>query len=486
MFGIKRNRSAQITILAAAALAGILAGRAGLAIDGYIVGVSLALVILSVSRRIFGKIYRQARDNRTRGASIFWVLLMTLFMLGIWRGNTTIFAKTALGQHIGQKVTLAGQLADDPARSEKNYTVFTIGNAELEGHKTGQAVRITAPYKELKRGQRVQVSGKLQANLGSVPARMFSPVTVLDTRISPLEKWRQRFFAAVHSVLPEPIAGFGLGLLVGVRALIDKPLQDTLTLVGLSHLVAVSGYNLTIIVRAVNKAIKRVSLFSATAVSLWLIFGFMLVAGFSASIVRAAIVSVLALMAGYYGHRVKPMTLIAIPAAVTALYRPSYLTSDLGWQLSFLAFFGILVLAPLIRDRFKLSQGFASQVILESLCAQLLTFPLIMLIFGQFSIVSPVANAIIVPLVPLAMLLTLVAGVVALLVPAVAGIIALPAAGLIGLMLAVIDWLAHFKFSSTSLSLDPFLTAMTYIWIVVVTAILARRVTLHRQANSPS
>lgn len=452
------NRSAQITFLSASALGGILVGRSGLGVG---LSTLAMLAILTAATIAFKRM-------------VFWILLLFLFALGIWRGNTTIFTKTALGQHIGQKVTITGQLSDDPSRSDKGYTVFTIGNAKLDGHTTGRSVRISAPYKELKRGQTVQVIGKLQANLGSVPTRMFSPVTVINDKISPLEKLRQRFFAAMHSALPDPLAGFGLGLLVGVRALIDRPLQDTLTVVGLSHLIAVSGYNLTIIVRAVNKVLSRISLFTATAVSLWLIFGFLLVAGFSASIVRAAIVSVLALLAGYYGHRVKPMTLIAIPAAVTALYNPSYLTNDLGWQLSFLAFFGILVLAPLVSRRLSMKDGLTRQIIIESLCAQAMTFPLIMLVFGQLSIISPLANAVIVPLVPLAMLLCFATGIAFMLVPALGSLIALPAAGLLGLMLALIDWFAHLRSASLNLALDPVITIGIYFWLVIVSAILWR------------
>lgn len=452
------SRSAQITILAAAALGGILIGRLGIGMETAVLGILVVCTGLAIAARRL----------------VFISLLVMLLAAGVWRGNETIFSKTPLGQRIGQKVTLVGQISDDPSRSLNNNTVLTIKNAELDGQNTRQSVRVTSPYKELKRGQKIQVTGKIGQNLGSVPVRMFSVVTVIDDRIGPLEKLRQRFFAAMHTSLPEPVAGFGLGLLVGVRALIDKPLQDTLTLVGLSHLVAVSGYNLTIIIRAVNKALKKISIFTATAVSLWLIFGFMLVAGFSASIVRAAFVSTLALIAGYYGHRVKPMTLIAIPAAATALYNPSYLTNDLGWQLSFLAFFGILVLAPLIRSRYGLGGGFLSQILIESLCAQVMTFPLIMLIFGKLSLVSPLANALIVPLVPLAMLLGFAAGLITLFMPALGAAAALPAAGLLGLMLAVTYWLAGFNHASLNIALDATVTLAIYTAIAVATFVMWR------------
>ncbi|MGQ7346814.1 ComEC/Rec2 family competence protein, partial [Streptococcus suis] len=159
------------------------------------------------------------------------------------------------------------------------------------------------------------------------------------------EGFRQSFFAGMRTALPEPLASFALGLLVGVRALIPKDLQAQLALVGLSHLVAVSGYNLTILIVASQKALSRFGRGITLAASLWLIGLFLAVAGTSPSIVRASLVAVLALFASAYGRRFNPITLILLAAAATAFVNPVYLT-DLGWLLSFLAFFGILVLAP--------------------------------------------------------------------------------------------------------------------------------------------
>jgi len=75
------------------------------------------------------------------------------------------------------------------------------------------------------------------------------------------------------------------------------------------------------------------------------------VAGTSASIVRAAVISVLTLAAWYYGRAIRPLLLLLLAAAVTAYANPVYLWADISWYLSFLAFFGILVLGPLVTSR---------------------------------------------------------------------------------------------------------------------------------------
>ncbi len=234
----------------------------------------------------------------------------------------------------------------------------------------------------LQRGYRIQAIGKVGPGFGNAVAEIgFPKLTVLSTYQDPFERFRQRLFVGVKTALPEPIDSFGLGLLVGIRALIPKDMQVELTLVGLSHLVAVSGYNLTIIVAAVDRALKRAGRGVALAISLWLIAGFLIVTGASASIVRASLVSILSLLASYYGLRFNSLTLILIVAGVTAAAEPKYLTY-LGWLLSFLAFFGIMLVAPVVEARLGHPKSIPVRLFIESFTAQVLTLPMILFMFG--------------------------------------------------------------------------------------------------------
>jgi competence protein ComEC len=146
---------------------------------------------------------------------------------------------------------------------------------------------------------------------------------------------------------------------------------------------------------------------------------------------------------------------------------------DIGWQLSFLAFFGIVVLAPLIENRLR-RQTLTTSLIIQALAAQLLTFPLIAITFNQLSVVSPLTNALLVPLVPLAMLLSLVTGIAAMLVPTLAGWLALPATGLLAIMVGVVQMLAAWPDSSWQVSISAEEVAAAYAAIVVLTVVLWR------------
>src|SRR5690606_22117849 len=101
------------------------------------------------------------------------------------------------------------------------------------------------------------------------------------------------FAAGLQSALPEPQASFGLGILIGQRDTLPEKTSDMLKMVGLTHIIAVSGYNLTVLVRFTRRLLAKRSKFQATAGAIARILAFLLVTGGQPSIVRAAIISIL-------------------------------------------------------------------------------------------------------------------------------------------------------------------------------------------------
>lgn len=465
------SRATQITVLATAILAGIVIGRYGWSVSPSLIFMLLGTaIILFLINQILQRIKPlNNMPKRWLQFSFFGFLALATLCFGIWRGNETIFEKSSLSQLVDQKVAVTGVISDDPSRNDRGQLVFTLGSVRNEGQSIPGSIRVYTNYKKLQRGYSVRAEGKVVKNIGSVRARFtFAQVEVLSDKTGGIDQFRQKIFASSRTAIPDSLAGFGLGLLIGVKGLIPENLQDTLTLVGLTHLIAVSGYNLTIIVLFVHKVFGRISTYTATVASVWLIIGFLLITGFSASIVRAAFVAGLALLAHYYGYRIKAMTLIALPAAVTAVVNPNYIMHDLGWQLSFLAFFGILVLAPLAEQRFFARPNLISSLLTQSLSAHIMTFPLILLIFHSLSVVSPLANLLILPLVPLAMFLSFATGIVGLISPLLASWVALPTTGLLALMIGISQWIAGWGGASAQLSITPEMMIAFYASIILL------------------
>lgn len=356
--------------------------------------------------------------SRNRPIKILSIVL-ACFVFGWWSASKTLIRLGDYEDLYGQKVVLEVTADTDGSYDDKTQIAFDASHIQVldqDGYwLVGRAKIAGFGTSDVRRGDRVEVEGKLFPTIGGKQARMsYAQMKVVERSSSVIEKTRRKFLASLHTVLPEPSASFGIGLLIGQTSDLGKEYVDVLRIVGLSHIVAVSGYNLTIMAEVFNKKFKRGSKFFRLILSLLLINIFVLLAGTSASIARAAVVSMLVAVASYYGRNFKPLVLILLVAAGSALWNPLNLWGDIGWYLSFLAFFGVLVLAPAIQKRFwkKKEPKIMAQIVLSSFCAQAMTLPYIMFVFHQVSLVSLITNMLVLPLIPLAMGLTALAGVV--------------------------------------------------------------------------
>jgi YebC/PmpR family DNA-binding regulatory protein len=210
---------------------------------------------------------------------------------------------------------------------------------------------------------------------------------------------------------------------------LPEAVSQQLVMVGLTHIIAVSGYNLTIMVEIARRIFGKRSKFQTAAACVLLILSFLLITGNSPSIVRASIISLLGIGAWYYGRAMQPVALLLFAAALTVLANPVYLWGNVSWYLSFLAFFGVVVIAPLATKRLYTEKQppILIKMIIESLAAEMMTLPYVLFIFGQMSTVGLLANILVAVFVPLAMLLCAIAGLAGMLLPALAGWLAWPA-----------------------------------------------------------
>jgi ComEC/Rec2-related protein len=388
-----------------------------------------------------------------RKAGILLVLALLLFGVNLGGLRGTVMHQQIQPYVLLQKqpVVIMGRAVDDAVYGKQTQLTFDMQKTQLLS-----PAKLSLPGKigvsgfgvnSIYRNDIVYATGKLALGQGGHQAWMsFATLSVTHTSPSIINRIRQRFDAGLQSALPEPVASFGLGLLVGQRSTIPADVSDNLLKVGLVHIIAVSGYNLTILLQASRKLLGKRSIYQGTVLSLILIGTFLLFTGDSPSIVRAAVVSVLSFGASYYGRSFKPAVLLLLAAAITAFADPLQIWGDVSWYLSFLAFTGVLLVGPLLHERFVpagLQNSVIIAVMIESISAEMMTLPYVLSIFGQMSFVSLLANVLVVALVPLGMLLTLIAGLAGMLVPFVGGWFAWPANVLLTYMLDTSNVLAH-------------------------------------------
>lgn len=237
---------------------------------------------------------------------------------------------------------------------------------------------------------------------------------------------KRAFERNIDAILPEPHAGFLKGLLLGERAALPESIIADFQTAGVGHIVALSGYNITL----VGRSLMSLLLMSTVpfAIAFWAAIGgitlFIAMTGAAASTVRAGIMGILLLVAEREGRMYRMTNALVFAAAVMIAYNPYLLRFDAGFQLSFLATVGILYVAPRLERRMggvDLSDfarppaggrviDRARKTLAETLAAQIMVLPLIVLLFGRVSLISPVANLAILAAVPYAMAAGFAAG----------------------------------------------------------------------------
>lgn len=226
---------------------------------------------------------------------------------------------------------------------------------------------------------------------------------------------KNNFIGNLKKSLPAEQSAFLSGIILGEREDFSKEFKKQMSVSGTTHLVALSGYNISILVFVISSLLgwffsRRISFYF----SILLIIVFVLMAGAQASVVRAAFMGGILLLANKISRVYSFRNSIATAAFIMVLINPKVLAFDLGFQLSFLALMGIAYLHPAIKNFWKVAKeaGFLSwrENLLTTISAQAMVFPVLISNFGLFSFISIISNILILSLIPLTMSLGFILG----------------------------------------------------------------------------
>ncbi len=208
----------------------------------------------------------------------------------------------------------------------------------------------------------------------------------------------------INRLWHEPYAGFMAGLLYGYRGGLGE-LNDAFVRTGVSHVVAISGYNIAIIGKILHTFFVR-GLWINRKRAYWIIMVcilfFVVFVGMSPSVVRAGIMGMLVLSAQQFGRAARSANMLILAATLMVFWNPFILLWDAGFQLSFLATIGIIYLPPLWENRLAKIPTFLGfrEIVGSTFAAILITLPILLYQFGRVSLVAPLVNILILPLIP--------------------------------------------------------------------------------------
>jgi competence protein ComEC len=287
--------------------------------------------------------------------------------------------------------------------------------------------------------------------------------------------FKRRAQATIAAIFPEPQASLLMGILLGVETGIPENLMDDFAATGTTHIIAISGFNITIIAGvfaglARQLFDRRRAIWIAIAgVAVYTIF-----VGGSAAVVRAAVMGILYLLGEYLGRATfAPVSLAAAGIAMTA-WNPHTLW-DVGFLLSFAATAGlVLYTEPLERfferalTRFASAKqartivSLVSEALIVTLAAQLTTTPIILHYFGRLSLVTLLTNFLILPVQSYVMLIGGVATLAALVVRPMGQVIAWVAWVFLTYTIETVRLTAQVPFASVPVQMEGWMVAGYY------------------------
>lgn len=411
-----------------------------------------------------------------------YVLVLSVMMLfaafGILRMEWASWSETdpSLESLLTTEITIQGVIAREPDIRDTTSHVY------IEAHDRIFLI-ITDRYVPYQYGDRVSVTGELlrpesfETDLGRtfnyrgyLLARGTAYMMIYPdmVRVSSGEgnilqekllSVKHMLMRSIEQVLPEPHAGLGEGLLLGVKRALGDELEAVFRKAGIIHIVVLSGYNIMLVVTfvlylsAYVLPLRARMLFGITAIII-----FALIVGFSATVLRASIMASLLLIARAIGQTSAIIRTLLFAGCIMLFFNPYLLAFDTGFQLSFLATLGLILAAPYIENRLGLVPTHigAREFLTATLATQIFVLPLLLYQIGEFSVVSVVMNVLVLPMVPIAMLGTFAAGVIGMF----STVMALPFTYTTYLSLSYIlilaEWFASLPFATYQVPAFPF------------------------------
>ncbi len=254
--------------------------------------------------------------------------------------------------------------------------------------------------------------------------------------VKKIYKLKNKLAEAINNNMQTPESNLLSAILLGKRRGVPKKLLNEFSQVGISHIIAISGMHITIIGAIIMNILLFFGMWRKQAFLLAIIFLFfyVILIGFPASAVRAGIMAFLVLLALNYGRLSKLINSLLLTACILLFLNPKLLYGDVGFQLSFLSILGINYFYPIINSLFNKFGNFLSHffdkllikqfswkgirdILSITLSAQLMAFPIIIYHFHQVSIMSPLANILILPTLPFIMVFGIIAIIISLVLP---------------------------------------------------------------------
>ena len=380
---------------------------------------------------------------------IFWGFCLILIILIFWRYQIVLsrLENSELNNYndSNEEIVLAGKIIKEPDIRETNIKLTIKTDKEK--------ILITVDrYPEYGYGDELEIIGKLQTPIiledfnyknyllkdGIVSVSYYPEIKLLEKGRGPtsaLLKFKDRVRQGIYRLFSPPQSEILGAMILGDKNRMSPELKEKLNITGIRHITAISGLHILILSTILVSLLLGVGLprIPASYISLGIIFLFIAMIGFQPSSVRAGIMGSLFVLARAFGRKSVGLRAIIITAGLMLLINPLLLFYDIGFQLSFLAVLGIITLTPYFKKWVR------STILATTLSAYIFTLPILIYNFGRISLIGPLTNILVIPVVYWIMILGLAFSLLVLIFPLGAWLISFPLWLLITYIIKIVD-----------------------------------------------
>jgi len=388
--------------------------------------------VFSVTVSVLGLIFIIGQHQSLNTQVCIGLLCLTIvgMSFGLWRYAQSYPSDRSIASIVGQEVLLDAVVVDTSVNHSWQHLTFSdlrVGNQDF----ADRLILTTTSYPRFSYGDQVQVRCEIET---PEPIDNFAYDRYLATKdiwatCFSYQVWkkaegggnvfmtnllfvRSRFIGKMDQVFGEPQGSLLVGLLLGEQRFTDA-WQDRFLKTGTTHIVAASGYNISVVLKIALAffAMINIKRQKAFAFLVSAIVAYILLAGADAAVFRAGVMGVVLLLAYQTERKTSMVNILLTTVVVMLMVNPRLLRDDVGFQLSMVSTIGLIYLSPILKNKLRwLPENFViRESVIATLAATFASLPILLLQFGTFSFVSLITNVFVLPWIPLAMTWGLIA-----------------------------------------------------------------------------
>lgn len=275
----------------------------------------------------------------------------------------------------------------------------------------------------------------------------------------------------IEKLLPKETSGLCLGMLIGETSGIEENMQENFRDSNLSHILAVSGANVSYIIVSITYIFNKMCLRKRLSkiISIILLILFMLLTGCTSSVNRACIMAILMLIAELLCRKSDIYNNLAISALILLIINP-YSLLDIGFQLSYMGTIGIVFLHDKIENFIKINNKIVKyffEMIVVTTCANLAIIPIMMFHFNTISLTFYFSNIIVGPILGIVVIIGFIMFFISLIFTPISSLIAIVLNLMLKFIIKIAEITANMPFSKITIITPSFFFIIVWYLIII-------------------